>query len=426
MRGSKPLFDKMVLVQDAPMISSDGGLVLLRKTIERSGLMVRMASCLIDNRRQDKVRHTQLKMLCQRVVGICLGWEDCNDFDELRNDPLYRICLDGKPASQPTLSTFENSVERRELHALSRELVQFFIERYKGKSPRRIVLDFDATDDPAHGQQELEFYHGYYGTHCYLPLLVFASVDGSAMELVGAILRPGNSHAGKRSAAVLKRMAKMLRKAFPATEIVVRADAGFALPEMYAACDELELGYVISLPKNSRLIDLSSPFQDESRAQFLATGQKAKVFGEFGYAAESWPEERRVIAKAEVTSKGDNPRYVVTNLDGDAEATYNLYIARGDSENRIKELKLDLSSGRTSCHRFSANCFRLLLHAISFVLMSLVRELLAETPLARCTMHQIRIKLLKVAAIVEQSTRRILVRLPRGHPYAGLLCTLAA
>lgn len=425
MRASKPLIDRAVLVLDAPAISSDGGLVLLKRTSDRSGLMRRMANCLIDRRRQDRVEHTLLKMLSQRVAGICLGWEDCNDFGELRSDPLYKICLNSTPASQPTLSTFENSVGHRELHALSTELVQFFIDRHKGKAPKRIVLDFDATDDPAHGQQEFEFYHGFYGTHCYLPLLVFASVDASSMELVGAILRPGNSHAGRRSSAVLKRLAKMLGRAFPKTEIVLRADAGFALPEVYAACEELGLRYVISLPKNPRLIGLSSQLQHESQAQFVATGQKAKLFGEFGYAADTWPAQRRVVAKAEVTSKGYNPRYVVTNLEGEAEEIYNLYIARGDSENRIKELKLDLNSGRTSCHRFSANCFRLLLHAIAFVLMTLVREMLAHTPLAHSMMSQIRLKLLKMAVIVEQSTRRILIRLPRGHPHADLLRSLA-
>jgi hypothetical protein len=410
---------------DAPEISSDGGLVLLKKTEERSGLMRRMADCLSDSRRKKSVRHTKFKMLSQRVFGICLGWEDCNDFDRLGDDPLYAVCLNGKPASQPTLSTFENGVGHRELHKMSKALARFFVERHQGQSPGRITLDLDATDDPAHGQQEFEFYHGFYGTHCFLPLLVFASMDDLPMELVAAVLRPGNSHAGRRSAAVLRRLVGMLRTAFPDTEILVRSDAGFALPEMYATCEELGLSYVISLPKNLRLEALSSDLMHESRALLLETGQKAKLFGEFGYAAGTWPQERRVIVKAEVTAKGENPRYVVTNLKGDPEQIYRLYALRGDSENRIKELKLDLLSGRTSCHRFSANCFRLLLHALAFILMTLVRELLRGTELERCTMAQIRLKLLKVAAIVQQSTRRILLRLPRGHPHAELLRSLA-
>ena len=403
MKHCRRLFDRVHLVVNAPEISSDGGVVLLTKTQERYGLIRRMSGHLRDSRRKGSVCHSYSKMMAQRVIGICMGWEDCNDFDRLRDDPLYTVCLNGLPASQPTLSTFENAVGAKELRELCKEIVKFFIDRHRNKRPRRIILDLEATDDPAHGQQEFEFYHGFYQTHCFLPLLVFGSVDGSPMELLAALLRPGNSHAGRRSTSVLRRLARMLKEAFPDTEILVRADAGFALPAMYAACEELGLSYVISLPKNLRLEQLSMDLLAESRAQFLKTKHKARLFGEFGYAAGTWPEKRRVIAKAEVTAKGENPRFVVTNLNDDPEAVYSLYIARGDSENRIKELKLDLLSGRTSRHRYSANCFRLLLHALSFILMTLVRELLANTVLERSTMGQIRLKLLKVAAIVEQS-----------------------
>ncbi len=276
----------------------------------------------------------------------------------------------------------------------------------------------DATVDPAHGQQELELYHGFYREHCFLPLLVFAAVDDGPMELVAAILRPGNAHAGRRSAAVLGRLVHLLREGFPQADILMRADAGFALPQMYETCEDLGISYAISLPKNSRLQQTSEPMMRQAQAEFAQTGEKAKVFGELSYAAESWPHERRVLVKAEVTAKGQNPRFVATNLEQEPEAVYEFYIQRGYSENRIKELKLDLFSGRTSCHRISANCFRLLLHALAFVLLTLVKERLARTGLARCTMGQIRLKLLKVAAIVQRSTRRILVRLPRGHPHA--------
>lgn len=411
---------------DAPQISSDGGLLLLERTAKRWGLVQRMAACLTDPRRGKSVRHTVEKMLMQRVLGICLGWEDCNDFDDLRSDPLYMVCLGSEPAPQPTLSRFENSVGHRELYKLSEEFVNVFIDRHKGRPPKRIVLDLDATDDPAHGQQEFEFYHGYYQTHCFLPLLVFAEADGEPMELLAAVLRPGNAHAGRRSTAIVRRLVRRLRQAFPTTEIVVRADAGFALPEMYQACEDLGLLYAISLPKNLRLKDLSSDLLDASRAIALDTGQKSRLFGELSYASASWPCERRVVVKAEVADKGDNPRFVVTNMQGDPERIYNFYVQRGDSENRIKELKLDLFSGRTSCHRFSANCFRLLLHGLAFVLLTLVREMLASTELANKTMGQIRLKLFKVAAIVHVSTRRVLIRLPRGHPHAELLRALAS
>lgn len=425
MKYSKPLLDKVQVVLDAPQISSDGGLLLLRKTDERWGLTRRMGRCLSDSRRKGSVRHTGVKMLAQRVVGICMGWEDCNDFDDLRADPLYTICLDSEPAPQPTLSRFENAVTARQIYRISEELVRFYADRHSHKAPKRIVVDLDATDDPAHGQQEFEFYHAYYGRHCFLPLLVFVSADGAPMELVAAVLRPGNAHAGRRSAAITRRIVDILRQAFPLTEIVVRADGGYALPEMYALCEDLKLSYLISLPKNSRLIDLSTDLIDTSRAAALDTGQTSRVFGELSYAATGWPKARRVIVKAEVMVQGENPRFVVTNMQGDPKKLYEIYCARGDSENRIKELKLDLFSGRTSCHRFAANCFRLLLHALAFVLMTLVRELLAGTELAKKTMASIRLKLLKVAAIVEVNTRRILVRLPRAHPHAELLRALA-
>jgi hypothetical protein len=342
----------------------------------------------------------------------------------LRNDSLYTICLNGAPAPQPTLSRFENSVGRRELLGMCEKLVHFYTERHKGKSPKRIVLDLDATDDPTHGQQEFEFYHGFYETHCYLPLLVFVSADGAPMELLAAVLRPGNVHAGKGSESILRRIVGVLKEAFPGTEILVRADAGFALPRIYAMCEELGLSYLISLPKNPRLEDLSKELMSESRAVALSTQAKSRLFGEFDYAASTWPVGRRVIVKAEVTGKGENPRYVVTNLRGDPEELYDLYCLRGDSENRIKELKLDLSSGRTSCHSFRANFFRLLMHAAAFILLTLVREMLAGTDFAKSTMGQIRLKLLKIAVTVQFRTRRILVRLPRGHPHAPLLLSL--
>jgi DDE family transposase len=284
----------------------------------------------------------------------------------------------------------------------------------------------DATDDPSHGQQELEFYHGYYGRHCFLPLLVFCSVDGGSQELVGAILRPGNAHSGRRSAAILKRLALMLKAAFPLAELHFRADAGFALPEVYETCEELGISYVISLARNSRLQEMADPLMAKARLEKQEKGAKVRLFDEILYKAGTWTKERRVIVKAEIMDKGENPRFVVTNRSGAPEALYDEYCLRGDCENRIKEMKLDLFSGRTSCHRFLANAFRLLLHALAFVLLSEVRRMLAGTGLAKAALGQIRIKILKIAALVQTSTRRILVRLPRGHPHAELIQSMLA
>lgn len=412
---------------DAPFLSSDAGLLALKKLDARLGLTKRLSRCIHDPRK-GVVEHTVEKMLAQRVYGIALGWEDCNDFDSdgLGKDVLYSLCLEAEPASQPTLSRFENWVDRRDLHGLSACLVDLFITRHKDNPPKRIVIDMDATDDPTHGQQEFEFYHGYYGCHCYLPLVGFCSCDGGDEDLVCAVLRPGNAHAGRRSASILRRLVSKLKEALPLTEFVFRGDAGFAFPEMYETCEDLGISYLISLPKNDRLLKMASSLMKQAKQERERAQGKARVFGALEYKAGSWIKSRRVIAKAEAMEKGENPRFVVTNLSGDPESVYNEYCLRGDCENRIKELKLDLSSGRTSCHRFAANCFRLLLHAIAFILLSEFRRLLSGTGFERSTMSQIRLKLLKLGAFIEQSTRRILVRLPRGHPHRHLLERLMA
>ncbi len=218
----------------------------------------------------------------------------------------------------------------------------------------------------------------------------------------------------------------MLQSALPKAEILFRADAGFALPEVYETCESLGISYLLSLPKNARLLELAAPLIQDAKQERLETGQKVRLFGEVSYAASSWLDERRVIVKAEVMDKGENPRFVVTNLAQGPEELYDEYCRRGDCENRIKELKLDLASGRTSCHKFTANCFRLLLHASAFILLSQVKRMLEGTSLAKATMGQIRLKILKVAAQVIVSTRRILVRLPRDHPHIKLLEQLLA
>ena len=373
-------------------------------------------------------------MLRQRVFGICLGYEDCNDFDgPLGEDPMLKLSVGRLPdgeqslASQPTLSRFENSVTAKDLVRMGRALVEQFVAAHADDAVRRIVLDMDATDDPAHGQQELEFFHGYYDRHCFLPLLVFASVECGSdsaveQELIAAVLRPGNKHAGHRAAGVLRRIVARLKAAFPQAEIVLRGDAGFALPEVYDLCESMGIGYVLSLAKNSRLTGLAEPLIEQARLRCSELERTVKQFGEIRYAAQSWPRPRRVIVKAEVMpTYGDNPRFVVTNIvGGDPEDLYSFYTDRGDVENRIKELKNDLSSGRTSCHRFLANQFRLLMHAAAMIVMQRVRSLLASGGLrqmARLQVGSLRVKLLKVGARVIQTSRKIWLKLPTSYLY---------
>jgi hypothetical protein len=412
---------------DGGSLSSDGGLVLLRQLDLNLGLVKRLSSCLTDGRQARKVRQSVEEMLRQRILGLCLGYEDCNDFDTLCGDPLFKLAMGRLPhsgsrlASQPTLCRFENGIGRKELVRMSEALVDHFTASRPG-GVGRIVLDIDATDDPAHGQQELEFYHGYYGRHCFLPLLVFATVDDEPdQHLLAAVLRPGNRHAGHGSVGVLKRIVARLRQSYPGAQIVVRGDAGFALPAMYEWCEKEGLQYCLSLPRNSRLIEMGDEQFREARRRCSETGATSRVFGEFSYAAQTWSRERRVIIKAEVMpTHGDNPRFVVTNIAADQaspEGLYDFYTERGDAENRIKELKNDLSSGRTSCHRFAANQFRLLMHAAAMVLMQALRGLMSGTDFANMQAGTLRVKLLKVATRVTETCRKIRLKLPTSYPW---------
>lgn len=412
---------------DGGHLSSDGGLLLLQQVDAELGLSARLAACVRDERDQRLVEQSLHDLVRQRVYGIACGYEDCNDFDTLRRDPMFKLALGREPVSgadlgsQPTLSRLENAVGRADLLRMAQALVELFVERQQQAPPQRIMVDADATDDPTHGQQEFEFYHGYYDHHCYLPLVVYATADDSEEQLVAAVLRPGNVHAGHRAVAVVKRVVERLRKAFPQAQIILRGDAGLALPEVYEYCEGAAVGYVISLPRNPRLVACAEPWMAEAAAIHAETGEKVRHFGGFAYAAETWSRQRRVVVKAEVMGQGENPRFVVTNLQQlEPEAVYDLYKQRGDVENRIKELKGDLAGGRTSCHRFLANQFRLLLHAAAFILMQGLRGLLAGTELAAAQACTLRVKLLKVGARVRETLRRRWVQLPTSYPWQQL------
>jgi hypothetical protein len=418
-------------------LSSAAGILLLKQLDGSLGLTTGFSDCIQDTRQQSKVRQSVLDMVGQRVFGIALGYEDCNDFDTLCSDPLFKVAAARPPisgedlASQPTLSRLENSITLSDLMGMAEYLVRLFINRYRDTAPLQIIIDLDATDDPAHGQQELEFYHGYYGCHCFLPLLVYGTADGGEQSLLAAVLRPGNKHAGHGSVGILRRLLSKLREAFPTCRFIVRGDAGFALPALYAWCDRSSVEYAISLPKNSRLRELSSALEQEATSLFEQSGQKVRHFGQIFYAAQTWPEVRRVVVKAEMTDKGYNPRFVVSNLPADdpvldsPELLYDFYTDRGDVENRIKELKIDLRSGRTSCHRFLANQFRLLLHAAAFVLLQALRSRLAGTEGAHWQVGTVRTKMLKVGALVTESVRRIAIKLPTSYPLQRLWKHLA-
>jgi Transposase DDE domain group 1 len=425
---------------DAGAISSDGGVVLLREVDRRIGLLDRVDQVIRDPRNPFLVEHQQRTLLAQRVMAIACGWEDLNDHSTLRNDLVFQLatgrnasgrrCGEGdvdpeRPLASPsTLCRLENRVDRKACAAINKLLVELFIESHS-TPPKQVTLDFDATDDPVHGKQEGRFFHGYYDRYCFLPLYVFAGD-----QLLCAYLRPSNIDESKHAWAILALITRRLRQAWPDVKIVFRGDSGFCRWRMLRWCDRHGVDYIVGLAKNSRLIGLSQPLLQQAGEQFEQTGQKQRLFGELSYAAGTWDRERRVIARIEHTGKGQNPRYIVVSdgLIGDSQSLYDdLYCARGEMENRIKEQQLGLFADRTSCHDFVANQFRLLLSSLAYVLIeTLRRTYLAGTELARAQASTIRLKLLKIGALVQRSVRRIVVHLSESFPLSGLVRSLAA
>jgi Transposase DDE domain group 1 len=419
------LFSKEVVADFAGgRITSDAGGLLLRELDQRYRVTEKVAGCLQDPRESHKVKHDLLTLVRQRLFAIAQGYEDNNDAATLARDPVFKIMAGRTPetsedlASQPTLSRFENRVTSKDLRRLSDWLLKLYLKTHPG--PRKvIVLDMDATDDPTHGKQQLSFFHGYYEEHMYHPLLVF---DGHSGFPLAAVLRPGNTHASHRALAVLKRLIKKLKKAYPGALILFRADAGFAVPALYRYLERQEVRYVIGFITNNRVVELAAPLLKKAQAAYQATGEKQRLFTAFSYQAESWTRPRRIITKVEYTRLGANQRFVVTNLVRTPQFVYDdLYVLRGDVENRIKELKLDLKADRLSCHRFLANQFRLLLHTAAYVLFWLLRRHLQGTELATAQVNTLRLKLLKIGARIRETSRRIWVHLASGYPCRDLL-----
>ncbi len=418
-----PLHRRQVLAQfDGGRITSDAGVVLLREVAGRSKLFERMAAAVPDPREPAMIEHDQRTMLAQRVLGIACGWEDLNDHHGLRIDPLMQAASErdvdeARPLASPaTLCRLENRVGRSACVDLSRLLVELFIESLD-TPPEELILDFDATDDPIHGGQEGRFFHGYYDGYCYLPLYVFCGE-----KLLVSYLRPSNIDAAKHSRAILKLLVDRLRQVWPGVKIIFRGDSGFCRWKLMRWCDRHDVGYVIGLARNKVLERMAEPFMLRAKQQYEQTKQKQRIFTAFDYAAGTWDRARRVIHKAEHNSQGDNPRFIVSNLTQEPQPLYDeIYCARGEMENRIKEQQLGLFAGRTSCHAFQANQFRLLLSSFAYTLIETLRRVaLAGTELARAQATTIRTKLLKVGAVVVCSVRRIVLRLSSAYPLKNL------
>lgn len=424
-----PLGRRQLLAKfDGGKITSDAGALLLREVAGKSKLFDRMAEAVPDPRNPELIEHEQKTMFAQRVLGIACGWEDLNDHHGLRVDPLMQVATERdadeeRPLASPaTLCRLENRISRESCVKLSELLVELFIESFDAP-PAELVLDFDATDDPIHGDQEGRFFHGYYDNYCYLPLYVFCGG-----KLLVSYLRPSNIDAAKHSRAILKLLTRRLRQQWPDVKIIFRGDSGFCRWKLMRWCDRHNVDYVIGLARNKRLEKIAEPFMQQAQRQYEQTGEKQRGFTEFNYAAGSWDRQRRVIHKAEHNSHGDKPRFVVTSLSDEAQSLYDdIYCARGEMENRIKEQQLGLFAGRTSCHHFVANQFRLLLSSFAYTLIeTLRRTTLAETELAHAQVSTIRSKLLKIGAVVRTSVRRIVLQLSSAYPLKELFQTVVS
>jgi len=395
-------------------ITSNAGVLMLSRIERQLKLCGRFAKALNDSRMPKRVRHTIADQLRQRVLQIACGYEDTNDATNLRHEAAFQVAMDRVAgaegsllASQPTLSRLERR-EAAEIERLSETMLAIWKERVGRR--RRIILDIDSTDDETHGQQELAFFQGYYGHTMYHPLLVF---DGEGWP-VAVMLRPGNAHGSSGAVDLLRKIRTMLPKN---VRILLRADAGFAIPAMYEMCEELGIDYVIAQTVHENYKARTAAMAERVEAQLKATGEPAIEYMEYRYKARTWKRERRIVAKAEATAQNTCVRYVATNIEcGTAEEIYGKYKARGQSENCIKDLKNAVSGDRLSCSSFVSNAFRLVLHTMAYMLLHELRSRLRDTDLGRAQMDTLRLKLLKIGASITVTARRIWVQLSASDP----------
>ena len=426
-------FSRQVVAEfsGAPL-TTEGGSLLLRQADRKIGLLRRAAACFTDCRQQERIEHRLEEMLAQRIYGLALGYEDLNDHEQLRQDPLLAVLAGKKDLGEPLAG--KSTLNRLELtpvgspvaeryhkisycaEAIDALLVDLFLEAH-ARAPREIVLDLDATDTPLHGRQEARFFHGYYGHYCYLPLYVFCGD-----HLLCARLRPSNIDASAGSLQEVRRIVRQIRARWPKTRIILRADSGFCREELLAWCEHNEVDYVFGFARNRRLRRIIGRAMQQAKQEHRRTGKPARVFCEFAYRTQkSWSRTRRVIAKAEQIEGKENPRYLVTSLgaqDWPAQQLYErLYCARGEMENRIKE-QLSLFSDRMSTETLRANQLRLYFSSLAYVLVEALRRLgLAGTEWAEAQADTIRLKLLKIAAQVRITARRIWVRYSCAYPW---------
>lgn len=427
-----PVNGKPVLMNfDGAQMSSDAGLTLLREVERRHNLAAILASCLTDLREPCKVKHSLEDIIRFRMMMIATGYEDGNDAADLRHDPSFKMALERDPqtgaalCSQPTISRMENLPTQRDLIRVARAMVHFYCQSF-ARVPRRIVLDIDDTFDAVHGHQQLRLFNAYYDEYGFQPIVVF---DGEG-RLVGALLRPARRPKGAESAAHLRRLIREIRKHWPKTEILLRADSHYCTPEVLDLCDQLGLNYVFGLSRNARLQEEVQTLEASTAARYAGNdGQKVRRFKTFTYAAGSWSKPRRVVARVEVGPRGRDTRYIVTNLDGGrGKHLYEkVYSARGQAENHIKGWKTHLASDRTSCTKASANQMRLMLHGCAYWIWWILRAACPKRSQWRhAQFDTLRLHLVKLAATIVEKKTRIVMTLPASSPRQSLIRLLFA
>lgn len=392
--------------------------MLLRQVDRQIGLSAAVAAALHDPRNQDLIIHEMADLVAQRLYGLCCGYEDLNDHTALRCDPLMQTAVgrDEELGSSPTLCRMERRADRADVVALNRVLIEQFIAA-QTIGPQELILDVDASDIPLHGDQERSEFHGYYDHYCYLPLYVFCG-----KSMLACVLRNSRIDGARHAAAVIKLLVARLRQVWPGVRIIVRGDSGFCRQRLIRWCERNSVDYVIGVARNARLQRRVASWEAELEQRYAQSKEKQRAIQEFRYAADSWNRERRIVTRLEFGSQGNNPRFVVTNLDRPAQALYDdLYCQRGEAENRIKETQLDLFGTRASCRKFMSNWLRILFAALAYTLMQRLRELaLTGTELANATAATIRVMLLKIGAAVTRNTRRIRIFFASHHPLRQL------
>ena len=432
---------------DGGQVTSDAGALLLREIEIKFHFIEQFARCFTDHRDPELVEHTLPELLKQRIFGLCLGYEDLNDHEQLRHDPLLAVLVGKKEpqgvdrmrardrgkalAGKSTLNRLELTPVRANadsrykktvahLDAIQSFFVDAFVQQYFVPPPQ-IVLDVDATDNPLHGQQLGRFFHGYYDSYCYLPLYIFCG-DHPLL----ALLRPSNIDTSTGLLKHLTRIIAHIRRYWPQVKIILRGDSGFCREHLMQWCEANGVNFLFGLAKNKRLLRILGKELHEAKEQFLATKEPARVFKDFTYQTrESWSRPRRVVGKAEYLAKGENPRFVVSSLSSEAVPAQRLYeqeyCARGDMENRIKEQQLFLFAYRTSCATMRANQIRLALSTVAYILLRALREFgLPQTELAQAQCDTVRLKLLKIGAVIRISVRRVYVSLSESYPFRSI------